>query len=124
MVLIAFPVMVLGAAAPYAIRLSVKTADEAGNVAGRLYAISTIGSLAGVFLSALLLVPLLGTRRTFIVFALSLALVAMPAAATLTSAARISNFTQPMRVLSCGEVIASGTRFSSTPTASRTYRST
>lgn len=79
MVLIAFPVMVLGAAAPYAIRLSVKTADEAGNVAGRLYAISTIGSLAGVFLSALLLVPLLGTRRTFIVFALSLALVAMPA---------------------------------------------
>jgi spermidine synthase len=79
MVLIAFPVMVLGAAAPYAIRLSVKTADEAGNVAGRLYAISTIGSLGGVFLSALLLVPLLGTRRTFIVFALSLALVAMPA---------------------------------------------
>jgi len=79
MVLIAFPVMVLGAVAPYAVRLSVKTADEAGNVAGRLYAISTVGSLVGVFLSALLLVPLLGTRRTFIVFALSLALVAMPA---------------------------------------------
>lgn len=79
MVLIAFPVMVLGAVAPYAVRLSVKKADEAGNVAGRLYAISTIGSLVGVFLSALLLVPLLGTRRTFIVFALSLALVALPA---------------------------------------------
>ncbi|MSX12184.1 MAG: spermine synthase [Actinobacteria bacterium] len=79
MVLIAFPVMVLGAVAPYAVRLSVKTADEAGNVAGRLYAISTVGSLVGVFLSALLLVPLLGTRRTFIVFALSLALVALPA---------------------------------------------
>ncbi len=79
MVLIAFPVMVLGAVAPYAVRLSVKTADEAGNVAGRLYAISTIGSLVGVFLSALLLVPLLGTRRTFIVFALALALAALPA---------------------------------------------
>ncbi len=79
MALIAFPVMVLGAVAPYAVRLSVKTAEEAGNVAGRLYAISTVGSLVGVFLSALLLVPLLGTRRTFIVFALALALVALPA---------------------------------------------
>ncbi len=79
MVLIAFPVIVLGAVAPYAVRLSVKDAAEAGNVAGRLYAISTLGSLTGVFLSALLLVPLLGTRRTFIVFALALALVALPA---------------------------------------------
>ena len=79
MVLIAFPVMVLGAVAPYAVRLSVQKAEDAGNIAGRLYAISTIGSLSGVFLSALLLVPLLGTRRTFIVFALALALVALPA---------------------------------------------
>ncbi len=51
MVLIAFPVIVLGAVAPYAVRLSVKDAAEAGNVAGRLYAISTLGSLTGVFLS-------------------------------------------------------------------------
>jgi len=79
MVLIAFPVMVLGAVAPYAVRLSVTKVDEAGNVAGRLYAISTVGSLVGVFLSALLLVPVIGTRRTFVVFALALALVALPA---------------------------------------------
>ncbi len=47
--------------------------------AGRLYAISTLGSLVGVFLSALVLVPFAGTRRTFLAFALSLAIVAVPA---------------------------------------------
>jgi predicted membrane-bound spermidine synthase len=76
LVLIAVPVLLLGAAAPYAIRLTVGTVAEAGTVAGRLYAISTLGSLAGVFLSALVLVPFVGTRRTFLVFALALALVA------------------------------------------------
>ncbi|WP_321167672.1 fused MFS/spermidine synthase [Baekduia soli] len=77
LVLIAAPVLVLGCVAPYAVRLSVVAVDEAGRIAGRLYAISTMGSLAGVFLSALVLIPLTGTRRTFLAFALALALVAM-----------------------------------------------
>jgi spermidine synthase len=76
LVLIAAPVLVLGCVAPYAVRLSVAAVDEAGRVAGRLYAISTMGSLAGVFLSALVLIPLAGTRRTFLAFALALALAA------------------------------------------------
>ncbi|MCW3047501.1 MAG: Spermine synthase [Solirubrobacterales bacterium] len=79
LVLIAVPVLVLGCVAPYAVRLSVHAVEEAGRVAGRLYAISTLGSLVGVFLSALLLIPLVGTRRTFLAFALALALVAVPA---------------------------------------------
>jgi spermidine synthase len=75
--LVAAPVVVLGCVAPYAVRLSVAAVDEAGRVTGRLYAISTLGSLAGVFVSALLLIPLAGTRRTFLAFALLLALVAL-----------------------------------------------
>jgi spermidine synthase len=75
LVLVATPVLVLGMVSPYAIRLSMQAVDEAGRVAGRLYAISTIGSLAGTFLSALLLIPLVGTRRTFLTFALALAVV-------------------------------------------------
>src|SRR3954453_19362515 len=51
--LVATPVLLLGAVAPYAVRLSVRTVEEAGRVAGRLYAISTLGSLVGVFASAL-----------------------------------------------------------------------
>ena len=46
-------------------------------MAGRLYAISTVGSLVGTFSSALLLIPLLGTRRTFLTFALACAVVAV-----------------------------------------------
>jgi spermidine synthase len=77
LVLIAVPVLVLGMASPYAVRLSVSSLDEAGSVTGRLYAISTLGSLTGTFLSALVMIPFLGTRRTFLVFALSLAAVAL-----------------------------------------------
>ena len=76
LVLVAVPVLLLGAVAPYAVRLQVAHGRRGGHAsAGRLYAISTAGSLVGTFLAALLLIPLVGTRRTFLVFALSLALV-------------------------------------------------
>jgi spermidine synthase len=77
LVLVAVPVTLLGAAAPWAVRLAVGEVDRAGEVVGRLYATSTAGSLLGTMLAALLLIPLLGTQRTFLVFALALALVAV-----------------------------------------------
>ncbi len=77
LVLVAVPVLLLGAVSPYAIRLAVSSVEEAGTVAGRLYALSTAGSLVGTLLSALLLIPLVGTRRTFLIFALAIALVAV-----------------------------------------------
>ena len=46
------PVLVLGMVSPYAIKLALHQIDDAGRTAGRLYAISTLGSLAGTFLSA------------------------------------------------------------------------
>ena len=77
-VLIAVPVLLLGMVSPYAIRLTVDHVEHAGKVAGRLYAISTIGSLTGVFAASLLLIPVAGSRRTFLVFAIALTLVAIP----------------------------------------------
>ncbi|HKO37044.1 MAG TPA: fused MFS/spermidine synthase [Solirubrobacterales bacterium] len=76
LVLVAVPVTLLGAAGPWAVRLAVRDMDKSGEVVGRLYAISTGGSLLGTMVSALVLIPLLGTQRTFFVFALALALVA------------------------------------------------
>lgn len=76
MVLVATPVVLLGMVAPYAVRLTVERVEEAGRVAGRLYAISTAGSLFGVFLAALVLIPVLGSHRTFLVYALACAVVA------------------------------------------------
>jgi spermidine synthase len=75
LVLVAGPVMLLGAVSPFAIRLSVARVEEAGATAGRLYAISTAGSLVGTFLAALLLIPSVGTHRTFLLFALAVAVV-------------------------------------------------
>jgi spermidine synthase len=76
LLLVAGPVMLLGAVAPYAIRLSVTEVGHSGATSGRLYAISTAGSLVGTFAASLVLLPFAGTQRTFLIFAALLALVA------------------------------------------------
>lgn len=76
--LVAFPLILLGAVAPYANRLTLCEVTTAGRVTGHLYALSTVGALAGTFSSALVLIPFTGTHRTFLTFALILALVAAP----------------------------------------------
>ena len=74
LILFAPPVTLLGMVAPFAIRLGLDTLETAGTVAGRLYAVSTIGSLLGTFLSALVFIPLIGTQRTLLASAALLAL--------------------------------------------------
>lgn len=74
--LVAVPVILLGACSPYAIRLALPDVEQSGRVAGRLYAVSTAGSLVGTMLAALALIPFAGTQRTFLIFALSLSVVA------------------------------------------------
>ncbi len=74
--LVAVPVLLLGAVSPWALRLKLSDLERSGQTAGRLYAVSTVGSLVGTFLSSLLLIPLLGTQRTFLAFAVALAVVA------------------------------------------------
>jgi spermidine synthase len=69
LVLFVPPVVLLGMVAPFAIRLALTDVESAGTVAGRLYAVSTVGSLLGTFLSALVLIPAIGTQRTLLVSA-------------------------------------------------------
>jgi spermidine synthase len=73
LLLFAPPVVLLGMVSPFAIRLAVSDLATAGAVAGRLYALSTTGSLVGTFLPALVLIPAIGTQRTFLVTAAALA---------------------------------------------------
>lgn len=51
--------VLLGMASPYCIRLEARGVSDAGRSAGRLYAISTAGSVAGAVLAGYVLVPML-----------------------------------------------------------------
>lgn len=74
--LLLFPSVLLGMVSPYAIRLAAKDLQHVGRTAGRLAAISTIGSIVGTFLAGFVLIPLLGT--TTILLLLSVILVVTP----------------------------------------------
>jgi spermidine synthase len=72
--LFALPITLLGMVSPFAIRLALEDVREAGQVAGRLYALSTVGSILGTFLSALVTIEAVGTQRTMVGTAALLAL--------------------------------------------------
>jgi spermidine synthase len=67
-ILLSIPITLLGTASPFAIRLSLHDTQKSGSVAGKIYAISTLGSFLGTFLPSLVLIPLIGTYRTFLLF--------------------------------------------------------
>jgi predicted membrane-bound spermidine synthase len=76
LVLFSVPITLMGMISPFAIRLLVSTPEAAGSVAGRVYALSTIGSFVGTFLPVLVTIPLIGTTLTFVLFSLILTIVA------------------------------------------------
>ncbi|MEM7112167.1 MAG: fused MFS/spermidine synthase [Chloroflexota bacterium] len=65
---LAVPITLLGCISPFAIRLAVTDVAEAGRISGRVYAISTWGSLLGTYLPVLLVIPLAGSRLTAVLF--------------------------------------------------------
>src|SRR4249920_2586386 len=79
MLIFSLPITLLGMASPFAVRLGVDRVERAGEVAGRMYALSTTGSILGTFLPVAILIPLIGTRRTMLATAALLAIVAAPA---------------------------------------------
>jgi spermidine synthase len=66
LLLFAPAVVLLGMVSPFAIRLAITDVESAGEVAGRFYALSTVGSLVGTFVPALIAIPLVGTQRTLL----------------------------------------------------------
>jgi spermidine synthase len=64
--------ILLGMVSPYCIRLAMKDLDHSGATVGKLYAISTAGSILGTFLGGFWLISLLGT--TLILYTLSIVL--------------------------------------------------
>jgi len=77
LILFSVPITLLGTISPFAIRLSMNDTSQAGKVSGTIYAISTLGSFVGTYLPVLVLIPVIGTAKTFLVFSLFLLLVAL-----------------------------------------------
>jgi spermidine synthase len=77
LILFIVPVTLLGTISPFAIRLAIVDARQAGRISGQIYAISTLGSFIGTFLPVLVLIPVVGTTFTFLAFSLFLTLVAL-----------------------------------------------
>jgi len=68
-VLFAVPCLILGATSPCMIKAATSNLDENGRIAGEIYGLSTLGSICGTFLPTFVTVPLMGTDRTFYLFA-------------------------------------------------------
>lgn len=80
LVLFAPASVLFGFVTPYAIRLKMESVEDAGKTVGRLYALSTVGSILGTFIAGFVLLPFVGSVRTLyliiaVLFALSLILV-------------------------------------------------
>ncbi len=71
-VLFSPPSVMLGMVSPYAVKLKIKDLSHSGSTVGNLYAISTIGSIAGTFLAGFYLIPSFGT--TNIIYAIAVVL--------------------------------------------------
>jgi spermidine synthase len=77
--------VVLASVSPIAVRLAARSIDRLGRTAGRLFAISTAGSIAGTFATAFWLVPEYGTDQVLAVGAVVL----LAAAATVALLQRL-----------------------------------
>ena len=71
------PSCLLGMVTPLASKQALTTLGTAGGVVGRLYAVSTAGSILGVYLTGFVLVALLGTRHVVLLAGLILLALAL-----------------------------------------------
>jgi len=99
LLMFSLPVTLLAMTSPFAIRITLREASQAGNVSGNLYALSTVGSVLGAFLPTLLLFPLIGTSRTILLFGLLILLVALIGLWMLKSRVKVAIFGLWMLVL-------------------------
>ena len=74
MLLLFVPLALLGVYSPYAIRLTLRATARSGTVAGRIYGVSTLGSIFGTLFVTFYLIPTMGSRHiTYLLAAIGLA---------------------------------------------------
>lgn len=78
--LFAFPILLLATATPlvFAENNREQQGDHAATVMGDLFAVSTVGSVAGAIITAYGLIPLLGLKTTFLFLSVTLIVISAP----------------------------------------------
>jgi len=72
LILLAPASVFLGTVSPYAVRLRIKDVKKSGTTVGNLYAVSTVGSIVGTFLSGFWLISYLGNTKILYLIAIVL----------------------------------------------------
>jgi len=76
LLLFAFPMVLLSAVSPFITGI-VAEKNRIGITAGKIYSISTVGSIFGIFLSSFILLPFFGSHKTFIMGTVFILLIAI-----------------------------------------------
>jgi len=74
--LLGLPSVLLGMVSPFAIRLAAKSFEKLGKLSGNLYALSTLGSIVGTFLTVFVLIPEFGVNKIILSLGVTLLVVA------------------------------------------------
>jgi spermidine synthase len=77
MVIFFLPGCILGTISPVVVRLTLKNLENAGNVIGKIYAVSTLGAIIGTFATGFLLISWMGTRSIILTMGIILILAAL-----------------------------------------------
>ena len=72
LLLFAPPSVAFGFVLPFAVKIRLDRLSDSGKTVGRLYALSTIGSILGTFLAGFVLIPFVGSVRTLYLIAAAL----------------------------------------------------
>jgi spermidine synthase len=75
--LFSLPTMLLGCVCPFAMKLSIMNLGRTGRTSGHIYAVSAMGGVVGTFLPAIVTIPVLGVRRSIMVFGAALVVAAL-----------------------------------------------
>ncbi len=75
--LLAIPSILLGMVSPYAARLKMNSIANSGATVGNLYAISTVGSILGVFLAGFYLIPTFEITNILIILSITLIIISL-----------------------------------------------
>jgi spermidine synthase len=76
MLLFFLPSAGLGMVSPYIVKLGIKESSRLGNMVGKFYAISTVGSIVGTLATTFILIPWFGIRHIIIALGIILVILA------------------------------------------------